>query len=282
MVPALLDCAGARVDVGGLPRFDGLTVRAETDRVVLVGGWSALFAVLTRQARVASGSVRVQGELAERAVAAGAVGVALLDPAAPDRWTVRQVLEASARIAGLARTEARGALDRLGLLSLESRRLGQLQCAERRAVMIAQATLGGPPAIALEAPLSRIEGVWVPYLGELVRRASENRRLLVSVSDVSDTGPEQSLIDTGVEVLLLQTPSQVRRGLPTATAAYWVVVSSGGSRLLEELAARGLPAEVVSRSGDAMRIVVQASETGAIVEAAVQAEAPILELVPSG
>jgi ABC-type Na+ transport system ATPase subunit NatA len=281
MEGALLDCERARVDVGGLPRFDGLTCATTTDRAALVGDWSALWRLLSRQARVGAGRVQVHGSEVTRAVADGVAGVALCDPPLPESWTVLRYVETSAALAGLDAAEGRAGLDRLGLLPLETRKLGHLQTAERRAVIIAHATLGSPPVIALESPLTRLEAVWQPYLVELVRRASAGRRLLVSVVDASESSPERPLLDAVDEVLVLEGGQRVRQGLGTGASAYRVVVSRGAPRFLEELAARGIAADVVGPRGPSARVLVHVEETSGIVEAALAAEAPILELVPA-
>jgi ABC-type Na+ transport system ATPase subunit NatA len=305
-VPPLLKCQAARIESGGATLLDGLSCETRTDRVGLLGAWEPLFSLLGCRATLSAGELRVHACAADQAVASGVVGLALSEPGLPENWTASEYLEQSARLAGCsratARSEAREALRRLGLEQLGKRKLGMLAPAERRLLQLAHATLCSPPVLALETPLAKLDDAWAQFTLQVLDRAWAGRRVLVSISAAPGLSTEQALLDRLDEILVLSDSTVLAQGRANEVLSpgprYLVVVSRGARGLIAELANRGLRAQLLGpadaphlaactgaaiRAGEAARLLVQVpepGETGAIVEAALVAQAPILELSP--
>jgi ABC-type multidrug transport system ATPase subunit len=307
MLPPLLQCDAARIDDGASALVEGLSFATEGEHVGLVGTWEPLFAALAGRAQVSSGSVQVHGCQLGQAVARSVVGLALCEPGLPGGWSALDYLEQSARLAGCgaasARAQAREALHQLGLDQLGGRKLAMLAPAERRALLVAHATIGSPPVLALERPLANLDDAWARFTAEVIDRAATGRRLLVSCSAAAPGSPERELLARLDEVLLLRHACLLARGsveqVLTAGTRYLVVVTRGAAALVQQLGEQGLRVQVLGpaaapahlaassgaqlRTGDAARLLVevgQAGQTDAIVEAALTAQAPIIELVP--
>lgn len=292
----LLSCDGARIDAGGVALLEGLSCVGTGDTLGLVGAWAPLFALLGREAELGAGRVEVDGVDAVRATALGVVGLARHEPGLPASWTAVRYLTESARLLGLSARESRraahAALTRLGIDALGLRTLGRMDAVERRAVLVAHATLGAPRVLALEAPLSGLEPAAQDRLLPLLDRAAAGRRLLWSVADPAPTGTERGLLDRTDDVLVLEAGSLVAEGPPSHALPhgqrYLVTVAKGARELAGQLEARGLG---VRQADQDPRLAVM-PDTRLIVDlgtdatpndvlaAALELSIPVLELVP--
>ena len=90
---ALLELVGARIDQDGVPLIEGLSLTAMGSTLALVGDFHGLFALLGGTADLVTGQVSVSGHDAERAVAAGVVGVARAEFDAARDLEFRPVLD---------------------------------------------------------------------------------------------------------------------------------------------------------------------------------------------
>jgi ABC-type Na+ transport system ATPase subunit NatA len=259
-VTALLVCEAARIDVDGAVALEALSLTADGARVALIGQWQPLFALLGGAARLRSGTVTLSGADATSAVADGVVGLAPLDPPLYSETLVERWLWEGARLAGFSRREARDAgktaLSTLALPHLVSRRFGTLTQSEKRGVVLAQALLGAPPVLAVEDPCVGLDERGVAQVADIVERAAAGRSLVISTSDVPNTGPA-----------LVPKPR------------YLVGVTRNLERLAERLSGLGLNA----KTNGAARLLVELpddSATGKILDAAVEADSPVIELRP--
>jgi ABC-type multidrug transport system ATPase subunit len=305
MLPPLLSCESARIDVSGGPDIDGLNGESAGASVGLVGPWGPLFSVLARQRRVRAGRIRVGGHDAEAAVANGAVGLALFQPGLPRRWSVSQYLKASARLAGLservAEAEARSALERCQVSWLAGAKLGDLPPVHERLVVVLHATLGSPPILALETPLSGLDEGSQRQLAEAIGRAGAGRRLLQSVAEASPGSVERMVLDGFEEVWLLGPGGVLARGSAAEVLAaanrYLVVVTREARRLASVLVetgaqaslsdperpASGEPGGQTAADARGGRLIVDLGPEqtpDVIVEAALAANSPIVEMLP--
>ena len=273
----------------------------------LVGGWEPLFSALAREARITAGCITVHGHPAERAVPAGVVGLALNGPGLPTSWTALEYLRQSARLAGVAgrhaRAEALAALEQTGTRRLATKKISRLVDAERRVLHVVHAVLGSPPVVAIQTPLAKLEAAAQRYVAEVIERAAAGRCLLVSVPSAPANGPELSLLSGMDELLLLEGGELVAQGSPTQVLAktprYLVVVPKRAPQLVAGLQQLGLRVDVVgagTHAGpdppeaaphapitEAAHLVVhlgEAAQTDVILDTALAAGAPILQLVP--
>jgi ABC-type multidrug transport system ATPase subunit len=192
-----------------------------------------------------------------------------------------------------ARAEALRALRRIGLGALGRRKLSSMLEAERRAVLIVQASLGPPPVMAIQTPLAGLDEASQRYVADVVTRAANASRLLVSSAHAEPGSVEHSLLARQQEVLVLESGIMTTRGPPSVLSSslrrYLVVVSRRGAELAQRLAEAGLTVGVEPREAppaeEPSRLVVQFEgevRTDVILDAALAAESPIVELVPLG
>jgi ABC-type multidrug transport system ATPase subunit len=289
----LLSCDGARIDSGGVPLLQGLSCVGAGNGLGLVGAWTPLFALLGREAELGAGRIEVDGADARRATALGVVGLARHEPGMPPGWSAARYLTESARLLGLSMRQSRHAaheaLDSLGLAAIGPRSLARLDPVERRALLIAHATLGAPRVLALEAPLDGLDAAAQARLLPLVDRAAAGRRLLWSVAAPAPAGAARGLLDRMDEVLVLEAGSLVAEGPPGHALApgtrYLVTVARGASELTSQLEARGLGVRAAGEDGPstAARLIVELrveSTPNDVLSAALELSIPVLELVP--
>lgn len=291
----LLEIEDARIDQDGVPLIEGLTLRAEGNRAGFVGDASGLFALLGGSAELSAGRLLVAGRDAKGALAAGVVGLARRDPLLPESWDAERYLIEGARLGGLGRRAAadsvRSLLAGLGLAHLAGRRIATLTLTEKRAVALALALTDAPAVLAVEDPVSDLDARGVGELCSLIERAAADRALIVSTSALPRVGPEHALFARAEQVFLIEAGSLVGQGnleaLTQPGRRYLVSVSRRGKELAERLSAAGLPVAPARASsaviGEGARFLVSLPEAGGtlpIVEAALAAGAPIVELVP--
>jgi ABC-2 type transport system ATP-binding protein len=288
----LLACDDARIDAGGAPLVEGLSLATRGCRVALVGAWTPLFALVGCEAELAAGRVELAGEPATRAVASGNVGLARAEPPLPPRWSALAFLHQSAWLGGLerryARDAARSVLQALGLERLAGRALGSLGAHERRAVMIAHAAICAPRGLVLETPLGRLDDAVQGMLRDLVERAAEGRSLIFSVESGLPSAAERALVETADDVLVLEQGRLVAQGEPARALEpgrrYLVSVGRHAERLARALGERDCRVTPAGAAGDdAARFVVDLSPEAtpdALLALSLEVDAPLVELVP--
>jgi ABC-2 type transport system ATP-binding protein len=253
-----------------------------------------------KELALVGGTAEVGAIPVTRALSSGRVGVALLDPPLPPRWTFQRYLRESAALRyprGLSpKKVASDLLAQYGLSVMANRRLDSLNQVERRTLSVVHATLGQPEVICCEAPLSRLDDVAQDYIEGLLERAFEGRRAVVSVLDPS--GRERTVLDRTQVILRLGPDYSIVPVEPSALAHgrhVLVTVSRRGAQFVEALRDRGIvaqeigPVEALSvvlgaeGSGQSRSFSVHLAEAGvtqSVFAAAVEAGAPLVELSP--
>jgi ABC-type cobalamin/Fe3+-siderophores transport system ATPase subunit len=293
-----LDARAARIDLMGQPLLAQLDLRADAERLALLGDWSALFRLFSGEAELSAGSVNVGGEPMPRGVERGRVGLMRLDPLLPAAWSAEQLLATSAELCGLpAKSAAKNAfqvLERLGLADLAPRRLAHLQLAERRALLVAHAVLTDPLVLCLEEPLAGLDTHAELAVLAVIERASAGRRLLIAIGDPGATTATRRLVQScgerfglaaGVAVPLSSQSSALAR--VTAT------ICKNHQAFAAALAARGITAHPTHEAGvlgsltsplagPCWRYLVelQSESTAPVLDAALETDAGLVELIP--
>lgn len=294
MTLALIAARDARIDERGAVLLEGLSFEADGARVGLLGNFAPVFALFARRATLARGSVTVLGRPAESAVATNTLGLAPLDPVAPEPWTCLEYLSTSAGLLGLSRRAAnRTAEEALGAIdsaALGKRKIATLSDVERRLLFVAHALLGAPPAIFVENPLARLPDDAAAVLREALERAAAGRRLIVSVTSPAGAGPELNLLASMDRIVAMEGGAVVAVGPPdealSPSPRCVVRTARKGRALAEILAARGFRIDAeTDPPEEAARFVVHlpaGATTMSVVEVALEVDAPLLELVPVG
>jgi ABC-type multidrug transport system ATPase subunit len=272
-------------------------------RLTLLGDWSSLFRLLSGAAKLDSGAVRVLGVPAQLAVLRNVVGLSLPDMPLPGTWTVEGYLQRSADLLGknrrAAKLLARETLRRFGLEALAGRRLSTLQEPERRVFSLVHATLAEPAVLCCEAPLARLDAPAVTYVGQVLEQAIAGRSAIVSITSTDPAAGERWLLDRSDAVLAVARGHIVDNTSPSELLARGARVLATVTRHVQAfrsaLTERGLThselgrvdalhnALPVSAEVETARFLVTlrgAGDTAPLVQAALQADAPLVELVP--
>ena len=298
MSDATLEAKAARIDLLGRPLLARLELKSEAERVALLGDWSALFCLLSGEATLSAGALRIAGAPVPLGVEQGTIGLMRLEPVLPGTWSAEQFLASSAELSGMARKAARKlafqTLETLGLSALSARRLAHLQLAERRALLIAHALLTNPRVLCLEQPLAGLDSHAEQTVLAVLERACSGRRLLVAISNpelspgarqLVNSCPERLRLVAGVVVPELDSAAVVTRVTATVCRNHQAFADALSQRGLKAHAtheAGMLNALTSTFAGPCWRYLVElpASSTSPILDAALETEAGLVELIP--
>ena len=306
-VPPVLFAAHARIAVDDAVAIDDLSVVTRGDRVLFVGDVTVLFAALSGvpllaavpdsatpagdtalagEARVVGGDVRLHGQDVAAQAHLAVAGFAPLDPPVPRTMTSLAYVTWAARLAGAhprAATEmAATALRRVGLETAMLRPPAVLGVAERRALQLAKAIVHGPPVLVAEAPLDRLEGAAAAFVAGALSAATEGRRALLSARRIDPATAEGVIARAASHLVLLGDRGILAEGSPAELASgariYHLTVAANAEPLRAALAARGL---TLARGPLHFTVALpEGVTTAALIEAASEARAPIVELSP--
>jgi ABC-type cobalamin/Fe3+-siderophores transport system ATPase subunit len=295
---ATLEARGARIDLAGQPLVSRLDATSNAERVALLGDWSALFRLLAGEAELAAGELRVGGARVPLGVAQGVIGLMRQDPLLPSAWSAEQLLQSSAELSGVPKKAAQKlafqTLERLGLLDLAARRLAHLQGAERRALLVAHASLTAPRVLCLEQPLLGLDTHGEQAVLAVIERASAGRRLLVALGEPEQSAGSRQLLETCSGRLRLAAgvvlPEPNDAPPPKRVTA---TVCKNHQAFAAALGARGLAAHATHEAGllsaltsplagPCWRYLIElpAGSTAPVLDAALETEAGLVELIP--
>jgi ABC-type Na+ transport system ATPase subunit NatA len=296
--PATLLATAARIDLASQPLLTQLNVASDATRLALLGDWSALFRLLSSEAELAGGVLLIGGAPVPSGVQQGRIGVMRLDPLLPPAWSAEHLLTSSAELCGMTKKDAERAafktLDVLGLVALAAKRLGHLQAVERRALLVAHALLTDPKVLCLEQPLAGLDTASEQLLLAVIERAIGSRRLIVSLGDTLSAG-ERELYERSDEQLRLSAGVVVRAATAiSARAHFTATICRNHQAFAAALVQRGLQAHPTheagilgaltsAQAGPAWRYLVELSDgsTASILDAALETDAGLLELIPA-
>jgi ABC-type multidrug transport system ATPase subunit len=288
---------GATVETPG-ERLGPFSARGGAATVGLVGNFRAVFRLLSREARLVQGRAELFGTPCTSAVAERVAGLALCDPPLVLDWNLERYLLESARLTGMdarhARREVDAVLATVELSSFARHRIEHLSLPLRRTALIAAATLAAPLVLCAETPLAGLDTAGSADVFAVLERAAAGRRLLVSVRDTREDGPEGALVAKADWVVVESRGSIVREGPPSRALPrglrYVAVVTRASSEFLAALAEAGIHADdtLVTRlpmppDADAEPVQVffelpRGASPNDVVQAARRAGAPIVEL----
>jgi hypothetical protein len=299
----LLELEGARIRQQGGGLGAELSVRSAGGLVVLVGDFSPLFALLSRNAELYAGVASVNGTSAELAVQSGAVGLARADTRLPPDWTPERYLTESAELSGMSRRETARAVEealaRFELTREARRKLVDFAVPFRRVLLLAHATLGAPRSLAVDDLFGGVDAGAKAYLASALERAAAGRPLLAGVRGVPGDGPERLLVERASSVIV-ERGGQVALSTPKAVLGVGTRYAALVTHSADEFAARLVSAGITSvrtpanvgllgftpRDPAAVgRFVFDLPEDKTpadVVRAAHEAGAPLVELVREG
>jgi ABC-2 type transport system ATP-binding protein len=219
-LPPLLSATALRVDVGGAPALDGLTLATTGERVLVLGAARALFEAAAGLRAATRGELRVEGMAPAEAVRGGNVASASLDPPMPPAWTLLQYTTWSARLAGHARATARGlaaqALEAMHLDRMAGTRLGAAAVTTRRGTVLAAALATGARTLLVEDPLPGLPSEATRPFARVVARVLGERRAVIFAGRMPLESPLAMAAD---EALVIDGAAVSAQGAPGELAA---------------------------------------------------------------
>jgi ABC-type multidrug transport system ATPase subunit len=219
-VEPLVASSSLRVDVAGVPAIDGISLTTTGRWVLVLGAARALFEAASGLRAVAHGDLRTSGLPPLEAARRGLSACAPLDPPMPPRWTVRQYVMCSTRLAGqaraLAETSANDAMERLELAAFESTRLGVAPTALRRAAVLAGALATGAALLLIEDPVAGLLPEGARSLARVVAKAIGDRKAVFFCARVPLESPIALAAD---EAVVVHGSQVVAQGAPAEIAA---------------------------------------------------------------
>jgi len=245
----LLLASSLRVDVHGVPAIDGLSVTSTAERLLVLGAAAALFEAAAGLRPVARGELRVEGRVPIEAVRARVVAGAPLDPPMPARWTVKQYVTWSARLAGhprgVARDLAGDAMSRMALGALVRTKLGKALTSVRRATVLAAALATGATTLLMEDPITGLPAETVPSFARVLARALADRRSILFAGRLPLESPlalaaDEAVVVVGSSVAAQGAPAEIAaadRALSVRVAgdvrAFTGALTAAGGRVLD-------------------------------------------------
>lgn len=285
---ALLEITTLRVDIGGVPCVDGLSMVTTGDHVIVLGAPSGLFEAVSGMRKVTRGELRVAGRAPVEALRTGVLAGVPLDPPMPPRWTPRGYVEWSARLAGLSKRDARSrASDALELLKMTAVAETPLRTAPlhvRRAMAVAAGLATGAEVIVMEDPAVSLPEDAARNLSRLVATAldtstGQKRRWILFAGRIPLESPLAMHADEAVIVMGSSVTGQGPLAeLATRDRSYALRVVGKEDEFLQAAEARG--AQVVRHGAHLTVDLGPTLHTRDLLELAEQASSVIVEMRP--
>jgi ABC-type multidrug transport system ATPase subunit len=286
-VQPLLASSSLRVDVGGIPAVDGLSMASTGDHVLVLGAARALFETAAGLRPSARGELLVADRDPLEAVREGSLAGASLDPPLPAGWTIRRYVTWSARLAGHRATTsselADEAIDRLKLGTAADDALGKVAAAARRGTVIAAALATGAAVLLVEDPIAGLPAdVGRPFARIVVRALSDRRTAFfaprVSLDSPFALAADEAIVVDGSQVVAQGDPAELAAGEGT----FLVRVVGDAEAFVEAMQGQGgrLLGEGAAQARACLTIDLGALSTLDVLRIAEASNAVVLELRP--
>ncbi len=201
MRPAIIECDGLSVDLGGVRVVDGVTLRVgEGDFLALVGpnggGKTTLLRVILGLERFSAGRVNVFGGLPGRSP--GRIGyvpqrlffdrefpISVRDLVLMGRLSKKKLFQHYNR---LDKERVDEAVCMVGLERLMERRIGDLSGGELQRALIARALAGEPELLLLDEPTASIDPQMKSTIYDLIEKLKERLTIVLVTHDTALIG----------------------------------------------------------------------------------------------
>lgn len=225
-VEPMLAAYGLRIDVAGVPVIDGLSFETTGAQVLVLGAARALFEGFSGLRPVVRGGLRIQGMTPVRAIRAGIVACAPLDPPMPGRWTVGQYVRWSAQLSGLPRDARRAkcadALHAMQLEAMAGVRLSAAPLPVRRGAALAAALATGARSLLVEDPVVGLPEEAARPFARVLSRALKGLRSVLFAGRIPLESP---LALAAEEAVLIEGSRVASQGNPAEIASAQEVIS---------------------------------------------------------
>lgn len=267
------------LSLGGETPLEVGTLVAAGPKIALWDDSALLLRAMLDDSLITSGSLLVQGQSPRTLLASGQAAYIPRELPLPGSVKLLDALTLSGRLVGLAKSDARRALDRCQLGTLESRRLKDLTRLQTRLACIAHGIVSLPKVLLLENAFSDLDEPESAIVESILQMELIERSCLV-VCRARDPSSrtlaldcDEAITTAGNQVLPPEKPS-----LQTAPG-YWVSCTSEATTLADLLVRQGAQ---VARSPRPSVLLVRSVSGAAIYRAARDAGLVVLELTPAG
>jgi ABC-type multidrug transport system ATPase subunit len=281
---SVLTIEDMRVDVGGVPDTDGLTLRSEARHLVILGGGRGLFEALGGTSSLQRGRVAIEGSDPRALVREGALASAPIDVPLPPKWSALEYATWSARLGGAEEAPARSVAEHLlGELGIDPRTLlGKATVESRRAAAMAGAIATGARVIVFRDPAEGIPKDVARAFARVLARALEDRAWIMFAAELPLASPfalaaEEAIVVFGSRVVAQGAPAEI-----AALERSYAVRATGDvaafAKLVEDAGGRVSP-----RPSEHMAIDLGAElEVRDLFALAQDANAVVVEVLPLG
>lgn len=283
----MIEVRDLRVDEAGAPCIDGLSFRSDKKRVLVLGAPRELMLACAGLAPIVRGSILIEDETPERALALGRIAGSTQGGPMPPSWSPLAYVEWSARLAGVADKERREvaetALAHVGLaaptIHAPMRRATQLV---RRATQLAAALVPAGATLVLWDPFADLTPEDEAVLAPVVTRALGAVRGLIFAARAPWGGPLATVME---EVVVVEGNTVARQGPVTEVAAksgaFLVRAAGDVAAFVAALTEGGARVHDAPSDGqDALAVDLGPMDPVALFRAAERSDAVVLELLP--
>ena len=297
MTAPLLELEQVRCCVDETTLLDNVSLCTSSRRVGVSGRTAGVAALLEGKAQLCAGQVKVLGEPLEAARRKRLFGCAALVDQIPPKWTVRQVLEISAQIAGYSpsdgRVRAKTVLDHVEQPLLLKRIWSRCTPVELAIVALALGLIAEPALLFVRLPLGELRLPEILRYGPALARAVAGLDVIAELRTPPALPEELSWVSglDSMTYVFESGPSVSQGALPRNRIRYLLRAEGDAARASAALYAAGFSPILINTPNnqnlgqltclvDIDRGVDGTVDTGPLLDSVVGSELDVLELTP--
>lgn len=297
MNSTLLELNEARCSVNEFTLLDNVTLCTTSDRVGLSGNTIGIASLMTGEAQLVSGEFKILGRPLSVARSQRLFGCALPPKAVPPSWTIRQILELAAEMAGYTRRESaarvKAVAERIGQTHLLKRPWSRSSKLDQALATLALGLLTDAPLLFVRLPLDELQAQDSEQYFPILCHAAKDVALIAELDRPALLSKEIDWIESLDEIIYVSEAggSGNLGPLRPYRVRYLVRVLGDRDRLDAELKRAGLPASAINAPSDLQTgccsflvnvdcDATGASDTGPVLDLCVESGSVVLELVP--
>jgi hypothetical protein len=194
----LLELQQVRCSANDRVLLDNVTLCVTGRRAGLSGRTEGIAALLMGEAQLVAGEFKVLGRSLPQARRERVFGCALPPKVVPAKWTIRQVLELAAQVAGYAQSESKqlaaSATDRIGEASLSKCVWSRCSPLERNLASLALGLVVDPAILYVRLPIGELPAASCARYGEGLSRATHGIAVLAELGHAPSSAEESEWI----------------------------------------------------------------------------------------
>jgi hypothetical protein len=297
MSSTLLELEQVRCSVNDVTWLDYVTLRTTGNRVGLSGKTLGISALLTGDAILTSGELRVLGKPLEIARVEQLFGCAVPPKILPPKWTVRRVLELAAEVAGYSRRDsvarATTVAEQIGEPLILKSQWSRGNTLEQALATLALGLLTDSPVLFLHLPLGELQEQALSRYGAALARAVDGRGFIAELTRPALHHEEVAWVGSLDEITYVFDVGASGNAVPLGSnkVRYLLRVVGDTDQVAAALLRSGLSATAMRAPSDlllgrtAFLVDVNCdakavADTGTLLDVCVELSLVVLELLP--